>query len=107
LAVENLESIPSQQVQEKQSSLGNENSTNKTISTEPECLTVEKLLQLAKNDQFPMRVFIINNQKKLKTPISHFFKTKSVFNENLPESMEFKCKICQKLRICPFGDLCW
>jgi hypothetical protein len=69
-----------------------------------EDLKVEKLIQLANKDEYPLKLLIIEGKKYFNTPVCHFFKLEIIFI-NKPKNVKFECKIKNCELNCSFGEL--
>ena len=69
----------------------------------------KEIYQLASINEFPKKLFIFANKRRLYSERLHFFESIRVFNSTLEqvkiESVEFKCKICSKNLHAHFGSI--
>ncbi len=81
----------------------NRRSDNRVITTQSsidrglaKVYSVKEMIELAKRNEFPQRVFIIDGVIKTKTPITHFFELPSILKKMPSKDMNllWRCKIC-------------
>ena len=90
------------------STAGSSDSTEEDEKNElPPELTIVELDKLARNDEFPQKIFLINKKRVYITPVAHMYtSTNRIFAEKPTEAIEWTCKLNKTHHInCKFGEL--
>jgi uncharacterized membrane protein YheB (UPF0754 family) len=57
-------------------------------------MSVDEIIKLAKNKEFPKKLFIFDRAKVFYTPRLHFWTSKRIFDQRPTQPIKFVCKIC-------------
>lgn len=67
--------------------------------------SVNEIIKLSENNQFPKKLFIFGSVEKLYSPVLHFFECQTKYCEKPKGVVNFKCKIFNVIRKASFGSL--
>lgn len=81
----------------------NDNQSSEEISNNLIVYSIHEVLELSSKNKFPKKMVLIGGIEKSFNPVLHFFDLKTNLKKNM-EPLEFKCKICDKVKIAKIGQ---